>query len=290
MSIEILINTLTDLISENEKEKSSHWQKILNKKQSFLNIKGNYGYGQYKEYNLLYEAYHHIMQTIIFGRRLKEFHEYKLIKENYKKFNRQVECDVVRHIFTFNLLNKFKLLKDNVAVIGDGKANFILGSKIINPSIKLFSINLPELLINDLLIINQSNIFSHEEICVVKEEADLEKEHIKLFLIPANKNNLLESKNIDLFVNIVSFQEMNYEQINNYFSIVKSNNSYLYNCNREEKILPDGIKIEYEKYPFNNAEILFKEECIWHKSIYLSKYPYIKKYDGSHIHSLCKFN
>ena len=290
MSIEILINTLTDLISENEKEKSSHWQKILNKKQSFLDIKGNYGYGQYKEYNLLYEAYHHIMQTVIFGRRLKEFHEYKLIKENYKKFNRQVECDVVRHIFTFNLLNKFKLLKDNVAVIGDGKANFILGSKIINPSIKLFSINLPELLINDLLIINQSNIFPHEEICVVKEEADLEKEHIKLFLIPANKNNLLESKKIDLFVNIVSFQEMNYEQINNYFSIVKSNNSYLYNCNREEKTLPDGVKIEYEKYPFNNAEILFKEECIWHKSIYLSKYPYIKKYDGIHIHSLCKFN
>lgn len=290
MSIEILINTLTDLISENEKEKSSHWKKILNKKHSFLNIKGNYGYGQYKEYNLIYEAFHNIMQTIIFGRGLKEFHEYKLIKENYKKFNRQVECDVVRHIFTFNLLNKFKLLKDNVAVIGDGKANFILGSKIINPSIKLFSINLPELLINDLLIINQSNIFSNEEICVVKEEDDLEKEHIKLFLIPANKNNLLKSKKIDLFVNIVSFQEMNYEQINNYFSIIKSNNSYLYNCNREEKILPDGIKIEYEKYPFNNAEMLFKEECIWHKSIYLSKYPYIKKYDGSHIHSLCKFN
>ena len=83
---------------------------------------------------------------------------------------------------------------------------------------------------------------------------------------------------------------MNYEQINNYFSIIKSNNSYLYTCNREKKILPDGIKIEYEKYPFDNAKFLFKEECIWHKNIYLSKYPFIKKYDGNHIHSLCKFN
>lgn len=290
MSFEILINALTDLISENEKEKSSHWREILRDKRSFLNFKENYGYGQYKEYNKFYETYHSLMQTLIFGRELKEFNEYKLVKHYYKKFNRQVECDVVRHIFTFNLLNKFRLLKDNVAVIGDGKANFILGSRIINPEIKLFSINLPELLINDLLIINQSNIFSHEEICVVKEEADLEKEHIKLFLIPANKNNLLESKKIDLFVNIVSFQEMNYEQINNYFSIIKSNNSYLYNCNREKKILPDGIKIEYEKYPFDNAKFLFKEECIWHKNIYLSKYPFIKKYDGNHIHSLCKFN
>ena len=164
-----------------KKKKSSHWKKNIKNKQSFLNFKENYGYGQYKEYNKFYETYHSLMQTLIFGRGLKEFNEYKLIKHYYKKFNRQVECDVVRHIFTFNLLNKFRLLKDNVAVIGDGKANFILGSKIINPSIKLFSINLPELLINDLLIINQSNIFSHEEICVVKEEADLEKEHIKLF-------------------------------------------------------------------------------------------------------------
>ena len=118
MSFEILIRTLTDLISENEKEKSSHWQEILSNKQSFLNFKGNYGYGQYKEYNIFYETYHSLMQTLIFGGKLKEFDEYKLIKQNYKKFNRQVESDVVRHIFTFNLLNKFKLLKDDVAVIG----------------------------------------------------------------------------------------------------------------------------------------------------------------------------
>ena len=137
MSFEILISALTDLISENEKEKSSHWREILKNKQSFLNFKENYGYGQYKEYNKFYETYHSLMQTLIFGRELKEFNEYKLVKHYYKKFNRQVECDVVRHIFTFNLLNKFRLLKDNVAVIGDGKANFILGSRIINPEIKI---------------------------------------------------------------------------------------------------------------------------------------------------------
>ena len=83
---------------------------------------------------------------------------------------------------------------------------------------------------------------------------------------------------------------MNYEQINNYFSIIKSNNSYLYNCNRE-KILPDGIKIEYEKY-LSTTKFLFKEECIWHKNIYLSKYPFIKKYEGiiyTHFVNLINF-
>ena len=85
MSFERLINTLTGLISENDNEKSSHWQKILGNKQSFLDIKGNYGYGQYKEFHLFNEVYHHIMQSLIFNKDLKKFEEYKLIKKYYKK-------------------------------------------------------------------------------------------------------------------------------------------------------------------------------------------------------------
>lgn len=290
MSFDNVINEIKSFIDENDKEKSSHWQKLLSNRKIANDIKGNYGFGQYKEFNRFSDIYHKLMQNFVFGKDLKKIEEYKLIKNYYRKFNRQLESDVIRHIYTFNLLNKYKVLKNNVAIIGDGKANFILGSKIINPSLKLFSINLPEILINDLLILIKSNLFTSEEICVVKNNTDLDKKSVKLFLIPANKSNLLRSKKIDLFVNLASFQEMNYEQINNYFDIIKSNKSYLYNCNREEKILPDGKKIKYKNYPFEDAEILFKEECEWHKKIYLTNYPFVKKYDGSHLHSLCKFN
>ena len=289
MSFNNLINEISGFINENDKEKSSHWKKLLANRKILIDIKGNYGFGQYKELNRFSEMYHKVMQDFVFGKGLKKIREYKLIKKYYGKFNRQLESDVIRHIYTFNLLNRYKILKNNVAVIGDGKANFILGSKIINPSLKLFSINLPEILINDLLILMKSNLFISEEICLVKNNTDLDKDSVKLFLIPANKSNLLSSKKIDLFVNLASFQEMNYEQINNYFNIIKSNKSYLYNCNREEKILPDGKIIKYDNYPFDNAEILFKEECDWHKKIYLTSFPFVKKYDGNHLHSLCKF-
>ena len=88
---------------------------------------------------------------------------------------------------------------------------------------------------HDYLILKKNNIILDTEIQVVDSSDDLEYENKKLFLIPANKKNLIKNKNIDLFVNIVSFQEMNNEEVNNYFDIIKSNKSYLYCCNRKKK-------------------------------------------------------
>ena len=79
---------------------------------------------------------------------------------------------------------------------------------------------------------------------------------------------------------------MQYKNINVYFSLIKNNKSYLYTCNREVKILVGGEKISFDNYPFNDSDIIFKELCPWHQKTYIFKYPFIKNFDGNHIHCL----
>ena len=71
---------------------------------------------------------------------------------------------------------------------------------------------------------------------------------------------------------------------------LKSNNSYLYCCNREKKILPDGETVEFRKYPFGNPTIIVEEECPWTSKYYdYHKYPFIFKYETT-LHTLVKYN
>ena len=57
----------------------------------------------------------------------------------YDKMNRQIDVDAVRHVYTFNLLNKYKSPK-KLCVIGDGKANFTLGSINFGLVVKFFQL------------------------------------------------------------------------------------------------------------------------------------------------------
>ena len=56
----------------------------------------------------------------------------------------------------FLLFNKLKKANPNkICVIGDGKANFVIGSFKIFPEAKIYSINLAETLLHDYLIIKK---------------------------------------------------------------------------------------------------------------------------------------
>ena len=137
----------------------------------------------------------------------------------YDKMNRQIDVDAVRHVYTFNLLNKYKSPK-KLCVIGDGKANFTLGSIKLWSSSQIFSINLAETLINDYLIL-KSNLVNDEQIQVIENLNDQIDENKKIVLIPSSLKKILIGKKIDLFVNLVSFQEMTSKEIDNYFEIIR---------------------------------------------------------------------
>ena len=284
-----IIESLKKLIPLTENNKSSHWNERLNIKNLNLeNLNKNFVFGSFEKKKFSRSILHFIFSRYLFGLKIFNSYEHKIYKKLFNKMNRQIDVDAIRHIFTFNKLKK-KINPKKIIFIGDGKANFVLGSYKIFPDAKIFSINLAETLLHDYLILKKNNIILDTEIQVVDSSDDLEYENKKLFLIPANKKNLIKNQNIDLFVNIVSFQEMNNEEVNNYFDIIKSNKSYLYCCNREKKILSNRETLIFREYPWHPNQSHQSEICPWHQYYYSFRYPFIRKYDGTILHSYTKF-
>ena len=208
--------------------------------------------------------------------------------------NRNFDNDVIRHIFTFNLLEKYDLLKKNICIIGDGKANFVGGLLQLNSNIKIFSINLTEVLIHDYLIIKKFNLIDDSEIIVAKKDADLYEKNKRLFLINALDADFLKNKNINLFINIASMQEMKEEHIKNYFDIIKTNKAYFYCCNREYKKLIGGEETNFNKYPWGDYKKIIFEDCPWNQKYYELRFPfifsYIRENEAKAKHALVKYN
>ena len=205
--------------------------------------------------------------------------------------NRQLDVSIIRHIFYFNLLNKYNLLKNKICIIGDGKANFVGGLLVMNrKDIKIFSINLTEVLIHDYLMIRNINLIDDESIIVVKNEKDLDTPNKKLFLIDASNSHLLKNKNINLFVNITSMQEMKPDTVEDYFQIIKSNSAYFYCENRKYKKLPGGEELIFSQYPWGNCKTIQSGDCSWHERYYTSKPPFIGKMAGPYKHALVKYS
>lgn len=305
-----LINILSKYVVENDKYKSQHWQnytryfdiKNLNNKidnnmrDFFIPQDSNFGvagFGTISKNNILKKIYHYLFQRLLFIKKYYIFKtsEYKKFKDICKIQKRNINLDALRHVFTLKMLNdNFK--KDLVVCsIGDGRANLISPLLMQNNMKKIISINLPEILIADLDLILK--IIDSKYIEIADKKSDLEKflkdKTTRLILIASNKMEILKNSNIDLFVNIASFQEMKNETVDEYFKIIKSNKSFLYCCNRKYKKLVDGEILEFEKYPFGNAKLMFKESCPWHNIYYSLKLPFFHKYDGEIIHSLVKF-
>ena len=199
--------------------------------------------------------------------------------------------DLIYHSVFLTLLQKQKILEKGVCVIGDGKANFVHGVLNLKKISKIYSVNLPQSLIQDYIILTKFNSIDKDLIKIVDVEEDLYDERCKLFLIPAQNKNFLIGKDINLFVNTFSFQEMPLKEVHEYINIAKLNRSYLYSCNREQKIMYDGKIINYDEYGLNDInQNIFKEEAKFVKYRYSKKLPFIHKKKSKVIHSLTKFN
>ena len=110
----------------------------------------------------------------------------------------------------------------SICVIGDGKINGILGAHLTFPKAKIFSVNLAEVLINDNLILEKTNIDLKKSVTLV-DDLNIYSQKNMLFLIPSNNKKFLMNKKIELFINIAAFQEMTTDEISEYFEIIKNN-------------------------------------------------------------------
>ena len=283
-----ILGKLKDHIKSTEINKSSHWEtRLKNKKYDDFHI--NLGFGSFEKKNFFKSILHFLFSRILFGVKIFKSEEAKVYNNIFDIMNRQIDVDALRHIYTFNKLKKNTTPK-KICIIGDGKANFVLGCLKIFPEAQIYSVNLSEVLIHDYFIISKFSFIEDDNIEVVSNKKNLENLNKKLFLIPSSNKGLLYNLDIDLFVNIVSFQEMKTKEIIEYFEIIKSNRSILYACNREKKILSGGEVLKFKDYPWGYGKKIFEEDCPWHQKYYSFKPFFFHKYNGNIRHCLIDYS
>lgn len=282
-----IILKLIENIKETNKNKSSYWQKHLDKNSNFLSEFEQLGFGSYTKKSYKNLA-HNLFTKIIFGNQIYKTEIYNKYKRIFDKNNRYIDIDTIRHIFTFEKLKNY-LNPNTICIIGDGKINGVLGAHLTYPTAKIYSVNLSETLINDYIILREldTNLKKSVELA---DDINFVGSKTTLTLVPSNFKNFLLNKKIDLFINIVSFQEMTINEVSNYFEIIKNNKSRLYCCNREYKKLYGGEELYFDKYPFENSKKVFWEDCPWHQKHYSLRPPFIHNYHGNIKHCLVDFS
>jgi len=298
---------LVKKISVNLNHKSSHWINFTKNSiisNNGLSISGIKGFGGNSRKTKLSSFYHNFFQNKFFKNVIDftKFESFKHAKIVSKQQNRNLDLDLLRHVYSFELLqqkifnNVSTSLKKNCCVIGDGQTNFI-SLALFNQNIdKIISVNLPEVLLNDLALLKQLKI-NQEQIYFAETEKDIKYalniKEVKVIFISASDCLFLLNLNIFLFVNIASMQEMKLTSIEKYFNIIKSNKAYFYCCNREFKTLSGGEKIIFNDYPWENSKILVDGFPEWHQFYYSFNFLKLKfkhYYNGPHKHRLVKYN
>ena len=285
--IDIIEKKLIHNIKESNKDKSSHWKKYLDDNSDFQNKFQHFGFGSYtlKSYK---DVLHKFLQKLVFGRKIFKSETYQKYKSIFDQKNRLIDADTIRHILTFEKLKKI-INPKKICIIGDGKLNGILGAHLTYPEAQIFSINLSETLINDYIILKELNTNLINSIELI-DNLNYKTDNKLLCIIPSNLKNFLLDKNIDLFINIASFQEMNFNEITKYFEIIENNKSKLYCCNREYKKLTGGEELYFSNYPWKASKKIFWENCPWHKKFYSFRPPFIRNYNGNIIHCLVDYS
>jgi len=211
-----------------------------------------------------------------------------------EKLNILFSFDHAKHVLIFDLLDSHGFFNtDNIiCIIGDGHGFFGMLIKAMRPNVKMLFVNLGKNLLLDAVCF--SKLFPDINPLLLDDIEDHKtiSSHSIMFL-EAEKYELLENMPIGLFINIASMGEMDMFVINRYFEIMETSKveSYLYCCNREEKILPDGTVIRFMDYPWDGAEkILIDEPCPWYQKYPSSKPPFWRPFDGTFLHRLIKLN
>lgn len=220
---------------------------------------------------------------------------------------RAYDLDVLRQVLSISFLHSRapdKLSDTSMfCVIGDGFASMstlLLASKSAG---RVVLVNLTKTLLVDLWYLKLWMGSEKFESCVdlVKDETGLAQALEKdmggpdggqrIIAIQACDHELLQKCPIDFVINIASMQEMDPPIVKAYFddmrAVVRKRELFFYCCNRQEKILPDGVVSRFADYPWCvDDKVLVDGLCPWHQFYYSTLPPYYRPYDGPIMHRL----
>ena len=136
-----ILEKLEKSIEFSNNNKWSHWRKYLNSNSNYLNPNRSLGFGTYSKKSLFKTIFHYVFCLLIFDNSILKSETYKKYKIFLKKSKRQINQDIMRHVFTFDLLKKINS-PSNVCVIGDGGMNMNIQElgTLVNYNIKLKTI------------------------------------------------------------------------------------------------------------------------------------------------------
>lgn len=284
---------------------SSHWRQWSKSLEldSDLNIVSAKGFGDgRKPYSHFTRPFHKLLQSRYTKKTINKeaFNRlYSLAVEKCKVNDIRFSLDTLRQVMTLAHLKTY-IEGDTDAhtsiVIGDGYGalTHLLIASGVSKKVILVSVS-RVLIVDNQCLLSCPEFCGAKTVCLVENERDMlsaiEDPETKVVLLEARNSELLRLSNASMAFAIASMQEMNYSDINLYFSQIRflaSTRRFLfYCCSREKKTLPDGQIIEFDKYPWSTRDkILLDEPCPWHDKYYRSILPIYFKYDGVHRHKL----
>lgn len=296
--LEDLYDRYYERFSEYSNVTSSYWRTIGGQRVSKKNNKflvDGYGFGFYKPRNLI-NQFRSLPERVLLSHILRKYNCLKYLihagKAILAKSGHILNFDSVKQILSLNtILRKLGTGSNltgqglsSVCVIGDGYAFFSSLIKLIDPNIRVISVNLGRTLFFDVLFSERNFPEIHPILLKTEDSKNVRVSNSQLSFIEAEKYGLLENLEVNLFINIGSMQEMNPEVIDRYFKYMRSSYQspcYFYWCNRLRKELPDGTLVEFMKYPWqNNDDVLIDELCPWYQEYPSSRPPFWRPFDG----------
>lgn len=180
-----------------------------------------------------------------------------------------------------------------VCVIGDGYGYIGSLLKLIDPAIQVLSINLGRTLFFDAAYTKMVHQSASAALLRDLEDVGSGDASGKDFLfLEAERYELLQQLEADIFINIASMQEMNINVVQNYMRFIRSQKGgdpYFYCCNRIEKQLPDGALIRLADYGWDHAdEMLVDELCPWYQCYPAWTWKFWAPFDGPIQHRFVK--
>lgn len=281
--------------NEDSLSTSSHWDLYSEYflvdflDENTLKIRGE-GFGDF-EVNSFVNKLKNI-PSFIYLRGLKKDLDPKLLLAATKvsqSANRLLSFDCIKQALSIQEMIRLGVSFENkkVCIIGDGYGFMGLFLKTIFPSIKIVSVNLGKTLFFDYLYTATSCMDCTTSLGNSERETDFK-------FVCAENYEESDIKDIDIFINIASMQEMDISTVQNYMRWIRSQLSeavYFYCCNRVSKTLPDGSEIKFNEYGWEEKDsVLLDDLCDWYQRFPINRPPFSQEFDGPIKHRLVKIS